>query len=210
MRLGVWIMKTTGIDINYPVGNVYENGQEYVDSIVTLFARLKDSYKHISIKGIVYFFDVNNDVSKGYSFSSSTNDLNLIVNSNWQECESCGEVTETESYYNSSQRDRNTGTRKCLCSKKCMIEYLFSNSMEVGINNLWTEENLSKVTNAKSPYYQQRYYKVENVKNELINKVLEDIDSYKEDIDTFELPEKVTGTTELAKSKKTLLEKLRS
>ena len=115
-----------GVQVEYPIGEVYGYASDYVQNIPYVFKELKKKYGSIAIRGIAYEYETRQEVTYGPFFYCSTIDTDLTVTFKWQECACCGKILEEDTFYNSSQRDFGEGNLLCLCSPTCMLEYALS------------------------------------------------------------------------------------
>lgn len=119
------IIKETkdGMEILFPVGEIYGQTTDYVDCVTDVFSELKKKYPNIGIRGECYFYETVCAGTTGPIFYCKPSDASLTVVDRWQRCCVCGKILETDTFYNSDQWDFNEGDEKCLCCPTCMLEY---------------------------------------------------------------------------------------
>ena len=193
-----------GILIKYPVGEIYGYSWDYVRSVNNIFTELKEEYPSIGINGVVYEYETISAFTGGFSFHCESGDKKLSSTQDWQICEVCGNVLETETFYNSSQWDRGEGKRRCICSRECMLKYVLSDYDGISTNNSWDEELEEEVWDDDDPYRE--------IKLELIKRVENDFEEYEEIVKNNKeiLPQKIKGRGKVVNKQKELLEKFQA
>lgn len=135
-----------GLEIAFPVGEIYGYASDYVQNIPYIFEDLKKKYGDIAIRGIAYEYETIQEATFGPFFYCSEDDPELTITFEWQECASCGQIVETDTFYNSSQRDMEEGNLLCLCCPTCMLEYALSkNCGELQPNESFDEDELDAI-----------------------------------------------------------------
>lgn len=113
-----------GLNVDYPTGEIYGYTSDYVQALPHVFRQLKKSYPAIGVEGLVYEYETITCATFGAYFHCAPEDKTLTIDlDNWQECATCGNVVEGDTFYNSSQRDFGEGNLLCLCCPTCMLEY---------------------------------------------------------------------------------------
>lgn len=135
-----------GLEIAFPIGEIYGYASDYVQNIPYIFKELKKKYGDIAIRGIAYEYETIQEATFGPFFYCTENDTELTVTFEWQECANCGEIVETDVVYNSSQRDFEEGNLLCLCCPTCMLEYALSKECgEVQPNGSFDEDEMDAI-----------------------------------------------------------------
>ena len=139
-----------GLEIEFPIGEIYGYSSDYVQSVAYVFANLKKKYTDISIYGIAYEYETITAGTFGPLFYCQEEDTELNITFEWQECACCGEIIETEACYNSSQWNFEEGNLMCLCCPTCMLEYSLSKEYgEVEPNGSFSEEEIDIIYNSE-------------------------------------------------------------
>ena len=115
-----------GLKVDYPVGEIYGYASDYVQGIPAVFEKIKEMYPDVEIYGFAYEYEQIQAYTFGPLFYCKSDDTELTVTYEWQQCAACGKVIETEAFYNSSQHDFKEGNNHCLCSPTCVLEYALS------------------------------------------------------------------------------------
>lgn len=135
-----------GLEITFPIGEIYGYTSDYVQNIPFIFKELKKKYPDIAIHGIAYEYETVSEVTFGPFFYCAAEDNDLTVTFEWQECAVCGKIVQTDVCYNSSQHDFEEGNLLCLCSPTCMLEYSLSKEYgEVQPNGSFDETEMDKI-----------------------------------------------------------------
>lgn len=135
-----------GLEIAFPIGEVYGYAADYVQTIPYIFEDLKKKYEDIAIRGIAYEYEAVQEYTFGPFFYCTENDAELTVTFEWQECTICGEISETDVLYNSSQWDLGAGNHLCLCCPTCMLEYTLSKERgEIEPNESFDEDEIDAI-----------------------------------------------------------------
>ena len=135
-----------GLEVIFPIGEIYGYASNYVQNIPYVFEELKKKYRDIAIRGIAYEYETIQEYTFGPFFYCTEDDAELTVTFEWQECANCGEIIETDTVYNSSQRDFEEGNLLCLCCPTCMLEYVLSKeSRNVQPNGTFDEDEMNTI-----------------------------------------------------------------
>ena len=135
-----------GLEITFPIGEIYGYSSDYVQNIPFIFKELKKKYPDIAIHGIAYEYETVSEATFGPLFYCAAEDNDLTVTFEWQECAVCGKIVQTDVCYNSSQHDFEEGNLLCLCSPTCMLEYSLSKEYgEVQPNGSFDETEMDKI-----------------------------------------------------------------
>ena len=94
-----------GLEVTFPIGEIYGYSSDYVQNISYVFAGLKKKYPDIAICGLAYEYETIQEATFGPYFHCTAEEKELNVTYEWQECATCGKVITTDAFYNSSQRD---------------------------------------------------------------------------------------------------------
>lgn len=130
-----------GLNIDFPGREIYGFTHWYVLAVTNVFSELKRKYPNIGIFGICCYYETVSGTTIGPLFHCEPSDKALRVVEKWQQCAGCGEVLETDTFYNSSRWDFGEGEEFCLCSPECMRAYLENGyTFILNTNHLWTEE----------------------------------------------------------------------
>ena len=195
-----------GVNVEYPVGDIFGMAWDYVERINDFFCELKSLYPEIGVSGIAYEYDTMCYSTGGFYFHCEPTDKSVESTQAWQICESCGQIISSDTFYNSSQWDSDSeeGNRKCICSKLCMVKYVLSESNKVETNSTWDEKEVDKIWDSDDPQEETKKLLVEKVLNNL-NDYIEIINGNKESF-----PKKIKGRGKLVNIQKELLEKIQS
>lgn len=162
----------TGLEIEYPVGEIYGYTSDYVQMIGSVFSLLKEKYPDVGIEGIAYEDETITACTFGPYFRCKPEDARLTMVYEWQICTECGKIIIEDTFYNSSQWDFEEGNIECICSPSCAMLHALSEYCselqgnasidEDTIEELWDDENL--------------------IKQILWDRVCENIDEYMDDL----------------------------
>ena len=191
-----------GLEVEYPIGEIYGYASDYVQGIPPVFDKIKKMYPNIEIYGFAYEYEEIQAYTFGPLFYCKSDDTELTVTYEWQQCAACGRIIETEAFYNSSQHDFKEGNNHCLCSPTCVLEYALSEGWGiVEPNDSFDEDEIDDIYDEE--------YEVEG--GDFLKKVLWErvIADYKEYINDFSAnKERITAMaekTDLGEEKKNLL-----
>lgn len=140
-----------GLEVGYPIGEIYGYSSVYVQDMAEVFRTLKEKFPQIGILGIAYEYETISAVTFGPYFYCDPDDKELKVTYKWQCCSVCGKVFDKEVYYNSSAWYRGEGNKNCLCSPECMREYVNSyqdHELMVDANESLTKAELEEFNRA--------------------------------------------------------------
>lgn len=167
----------TGLEVTFPVGEIYGYTYDYVVGVSETFKCLKDTHPEIGITGLVYEFETVSAVTCGFYFRCQPTDTKLTVTDRWQICTMCDHILETDAVYNSSQWDFEEGTVECLCCPTCMLQYAldpFSHWDRQGLdpNASFTEEEQEELWDDEDE---------DALSNHLWNRICENLEDYMDD-----------------------------
>ena len=135
-----------GLNVEFPIGEIYGSASDYVQDIPYIFDNLKKTYSEIEINGIAYEYETRQEATFGPFFYCTSDDSELTVTYEWQECVSCGKIMEADVLYNSSQRDYGEGNLLCLCSPTCMLEYIIKDEEnKLQPNDSFTDDEMDMI-----------------------------------------------------------------
>ena len=153
-----------GLDIHFPIGEVYGPIWDYAYAVADLFAELKRKYPGIGIRGECFAYETNCAGTTGPIFYCEPKDDSLRIVGKWQRCAVCGKILENDTFYNSDQWDGGEGNENCLCSRKCMRAYInngpshleyheglheYVQTEIINPNNSWSEEQAEAYYNGE-------------------------------------------------------------
>lgn len=161
----------TGIEVEFPIGEIYGYTSDYVQCVGYTFDKLKRDFPNIGIEGIAYEYETITAVTFGPYFHCKPEDKDLTIIYEWQICTECGKIITTDTLYNSSQWDFEEGNIECICSPTCMLLHVLSDS--------WTEVqgNASIDDDTREALWENE----DAIKEIFWNRILENLDEYMKD-----------------------------
>lgn len=161
-----------GLDIEFPIGEIYGYTSDYVQMIPEVFKMVKEKYRDVAIWGIAYEYETISAITFGPLFYCKSEDLGLKLVYKWQECDVCCNIAETDVVYNSSQWDFGEGNVACVCCPTCMLKYLLNRNCWGGLepNASFTDDEIEEMLDSEdTDSFLKPYF---------IKKIKENIDEY--------------------------------